>query len=103
MPEESFNNDEEVEVEDNGISSTQRASTKGPKLKATFGRRRTHNEQLIMRTCGVTIARATFYGSEARSAVLVSELLFSIVIYLELYKYFLAICQSNISYIQVNS
>ena len=41
-------------------------------LKAYFGRRRTHNEQLIVRTCGVIIARATLYGSEAVSGVNVS-------------------------------
>ncbi len=44
------------------------------KLKTFFGRRRTHNEQLIMRPCGVIIARATFFGSEAISAVNVSHL-----------------------------
>ncbi|KAG2746555.1 hypothetical protein P692DRAFT_201877121 [Suillus brevipes Sb2] len=38
-------------------------------LRARFGRRRTHNEQLIMRPCGVILARATFFGSEAVSAV----------------------------------
>ena len=44
------------------------------KLRTFFGRRRTHNEQLIMRPCGVIIARATFFGSEAISAVNVSGL-----------------------------
>ncbi|PPQ67448.1 hypothetical protein CVT26_007242 [Gymnopilus dilepis] len=39
------------------------------KLKAYFGRRRTHNEQIIMRPCGVILSRATFFGSEAVSAV----------------------------------
>lgn len=39
------------------------------RLRASFGVRRTHNEQLIMRPCGVILARATFYGSEAVSAV----------------------------------
>lgn len=42
------------------------------KLKAYFGRRRTHNEQLIMRPCGVILSRATFYGAEAISSVNVS-------------------------------
>ena len=42
------------------------------KLKAFFGRRRTHNEQIIMRSCGVILSRATFFGSEAVSAVDVS-------------------------------
>lgn len=39
------------------------------RLRAYFGGRRTHNEQLIMRPCGVILSRATFYGSEAVSAV----------------------------------
>jgi hypothetical protein len=38
-------------------------------LKAYFGRRRTHNKQLIIRTCGVIVSRATMYGSEAVSGV----------------------------------
>ncbi|EIW56144.1 uncharacterized protein TRAVEDRAFT_129214 [Trametes versicolor FP-101664 SS1] len=38
-------------------------------LKARFGRRRTHNEQLVERPCGVILSRATFFGSEAVSAV----------------------------------
>jgi hypothetical protein len=42
-------------------------------LRAYFGRRRTHNEQLIMRPCGVILSRATFFGSEAVSAVNVSQ------------------------------
>lgn len=42
------------------------------KLKATFGRRRTHNEQVIVRPCGIICSRATFYGAEAVSNVLVS-------------------------------
>ncbi|KAI5997233.1 hypothetical protein F5J12DRAFT_906966 [Pisolithus orientalis] len=38
-------------------------------LKARFGTQCTHNEQLIMRPCGIILAWATFYGSEAISAV----------------------------------
>ncbi|KAK7683616.1 hypothetical protein QCA50_013454 [Cerrena zonata] len=40
------------------------------KLKASFGRHRTHNEQIIARPCGIILSRATFYGSEAISSVL---------------------------------
>ncbi|KIJ13544.1 hypothetical protein PAXINDRAFT_163619 [Paxillus involutus ATCC 200175] len=40
------------------------------KLKAQFGRRRTHNEQTLVRPCGVILARATFFGAEAVSNVL---------------------------------
>ncbi|KZT63110.1 hypothetical protein DAEQUDRAFT_229694 [Daedalea quercina L-15889] len=32
--------------------------------RARFGRRRTHNEQLVVATCGVIVGRATFFGSE---------------------------------------
>lgn len=47
-------------------------STEGNRrLKARFGRRRTHNEQTLVRPCGVIFARATFYGAEAVSNFLV--------------------------------
>ncbi|KAI0310124.1 hypothetical protein OF83DRAFT_1071058, partial [Amylostereum chailletii] len=39
------------------------------KLRARFGRRRTHNEQLIVCCCGVIAARATMFGAEAISGV----------------------------------
>ncbi|KAJ7688745.1 hypothetical protein B0H17DRAFT_938044, partial [Mycena rosella] len=34
------------------------------KIRALFGRRKTHNEQIIVRPCGVIVAHATFLGSE---------------------------------------
>ncbi|TBU38024.1 hypothetical protein BD309DRAFT_1059390 [Dichomitus squalens] len=34
------------------------------KPRARFGRRRTHNEQLVVATCGTILGRATMYGSE---------------------------------------
>ncbi|EIN11940.1 hypothetical protein PUNSTDRAFT_62687, partial [Punctularia strigosozonata HHB-11173 SS5] len=39
-------------------------------LSAQFGRRRTHNEQLCVASCGVIRGRATFFGAEAVSSVL---------------------------------
>lgn len=39
------------------------------KLPGAFGRRWTHNEQLMVRPCGVVIGRATFYASESLGAV----------------------------------
>ncbi|KDR70609.1 hypothetical protein GALMADRAFT_76032 [Galerina marginata CBS 339.88] len=39
------------------------------KLRARFGRRRTHNEQLCVASCGVIVGRATFFGSEALNSV----------------------------------
>ncbi|KAJ2927262.1 hypothetical protein H1R20_g9835, partial [Candolleomyces eurysporus] len=41
------------------------------KYKAQFGRLHTHNEQTLVRPCGVVFARATMYGAEAVSNVLV--------------------------------
>ena len=40
-------------------------------MKASLTRRWTHNEQLIVRCCGVIIARATFYEAESVSNALV--------------------------------
>lgn len=45
------------------------------KIRARFGRQRTHNEQIIVAPCGVIIARETFYGAEAISGVAVSGLM----------------------------
>ncbi|KAJ7872992.1 hypothetical protein B0H13DRAFT_2349221 [Mycena leptocephala] len=39
------------------------------RLRAIFGGRWTHNEQLIMRTCGIILSHGTLFGSEAVSAV----------------------------------
>ncbi|KAI0071239.1 hypothetical protein K474DRAFT_1712639 [Panus rudis PR-1116 ss-1] len=50
-------------------ASPEPSSSVAPKLRARFGRRWTHNEQLCVSTCGVILGRATFYGSEAVSAV----------------------------------
>lgn len=44
------------------------------KIRAQFGRRRTHNEQVIVRPCGIICSRATFFGAEAVSNVLVCHL-----------------------------
>ncbi|KAH8797228.1 hypothetical protein DL96DRAFT_1825368 [Flagelloscypha sp. PMI_526] len=35
------------------------------KIKARFGRRRTHNEQIMVRPCGIIVARKTFFGAES--------------------------------------
>ncbi|KAJ3723383.1 hypothetical protein C8R42DRAFT_695872 [Lentinula raphanica] len=37
--------------------------------RALFSRRRTHNEQLVVCTCGIIAARATMYGAESISGV----------------------------------
>jgi hypothetical protein len=43
------------------------------KIKASFGRRRTHNEELIVAPCGLIIAHQTFYGAEGVASVVVSQ------------------------------
>lgn len=58
--------DQEVEVtadDCNGKPSS------GNQIRARFGRRRTHNDELCVASCGVILGRKTFYGSEAPSAV----------------------------------
>lgn len=40
-------------------------------LKAQFGHRRTHNEQTLVRPCGIIYAWATMFGTEAVSNFLV--------------------------------
>ena len=62
-------------------SRGQAANTPGPaglqkkKLRAQFGRKRTHNEQIIVAPCGMIMARETFFGAEAVSSVVVSHFL----------------------------
>ena len=48
------------------------------KPRARFGRRRTHNEQLVVATCGVILGRATMFGSEGIDGVMVGICLRSI-------------------------
>ncbi|KAH9481160.1 hypothetical protein JR316_0005680 [Psilocybe cubensis] len=60
--------DEEVLIDANGVCDEK--SEKGNQtLRARFGRRRTHNEELCVASCGVILGRATFYGSEAPNGV----------------------------------
>lgn len=60
--------------EDAGPTAHPSAPTSGNKrLRGQFGRRRTHNEQLIVAPCGVIVARTTFFGAEAIKTVRVSH------------------------------
>lgn len=59
--------DTEIEIECEGKSEGGNRQ-----LHAIFGCRRTHNEQLILCSCGIILSRTTLYGSEAVSAVYVS-------------------------------
>jgi len=44
------------------------------KIRAVFGRRRTHNEQIMVHPCGIIVARRTFFGSETTPQTVVSRL-----------------------------
>ncbi|KAF4609858.1 hypothetical protein D9613_010386 [Agrocybe pediades] len=57
--------DEEFEP----IDCSGKPETGNRQLKTSFSQRRTHNEQFIMRPCGVILSRATLFGSESVSAV----------------------------------
>jgi hypothetical protein len=41
------------------------------KLHTRFGRKQTHNEQLIVAPCGIILSRETFYGAEGPATVVV--------------------------------
>ncbi|KAK7024905.1 hypothetical protein R3P38DRAFT_2951693 [Favolaschia claudopus] len=45
------------------------SSQSSTKIRGRLGRRWTHNEQLMVRCCGIIISRATFFGSEAITSV----------------------------------
>ncbi|KIJ07348.1 hypothetical protein PAXINDRAFT_90571 [Paxillus involutus ATCC 200175] len=47
----------------------QRPRSRRHKVKAMFGCRRTHNEQLMVAPCGLIIARQTFFGAEGVASV----------------------------------
>ena len=51
------------------------------KVTAHFGRRQTHNEQLMVRPCGMIIARATFFGSETVLQTVVNTQLWYLYMY----------------------
>lgn len=42
------------------------------RISAQFGRRRTHNEQILVAPCGMILARETFFGAEAIATCAVS-------------------------------
>jgi len=59
--------DQEVEITADDCNG--KSSSGNRTIRARFGRRRTHNDELCVASCGVILGRATFYGSEAPSAV----------------------------------
>lgn len=60
---------EEAEEEEFDVELSTSPVNAPKKLKARFGRRRTHNEQIIVAPCGIITARETFYGAEAVGSV----------------------------------
>ncbi|KAJ7275992.1 hypothetical protein C8J57DRAFT_1061972, partial [Mycena rebaudengoi] len=63
--------DDDDEIE---MPSCEGKSAKGNRtLRARFTRWHTHNEQLCVTSCGIILARATFFGSEAPNGVRVGD------------------------------
>lgn len=65
-------NDGEVEPDeatDSDINCPSKPETGNRKVRARFGRKRTHNEELCVASCGVILGRETFFGSEGTKAV----------------------------------
>ena len=63
--------DDDAFVDKDGVCDG-KPDTGNKSVRARFGRRRTHNEELCVGSCGVILGRATFYGSEAPNGVRVS-------------------------------
>ncbi|KAF8155005.1 hypothetical protein K438DRAFT_1987232 [Mycena galopus ATCC 62051] len=60
-----------IGVDDSVPCEAAKSDTGNRKYKALFGALRTHNEQILVRPCGVIVSRATFYNAEAVSNVLI--------------------------------
>jgi hypothetical protein len=60
-----------IGLDDSVPCEATKSDTGNRKFKALFGGSRTHNEQILVRPCGVIVSRATFYNAEAVSNVLV--------------------------------
>jgi hypothetical protein len=62
-----------------GTVSTSKQTVTQPqqlkKLRAQFGQKRTHNEQVIVAPCGMIFARETFYGAEGVASVIISTII----------------------------
>ena len=64
---------EEMELDSNANSACPSKPEAGNhKIRALFGRRRTHNEQIMVHPCGIIVARQTFFGSETTPQTVVS-------------------------------
>ena len=74
--------EDDFEFNGKGLPIPTDSAPKGKKtLRAQFGRKRTHNEQLFVAPCGMIMARETFYHAEAIYSVIVSLLKLSILMF----------------------
>ena len=64
----------EMQVDEDGDECGGKSLVGNRKVKARFGRRRTHNEELCVASCGTILGRMTFYGSESPTNVRVRSL-----------------------------
>jgi hypothetical protein len=68
------------EIEEMEVGDTQEDPSACPnkpdtgirKIRAMFGRHRTHNEQIMVHPCGIIVACCTFFGSETTPQTVVS-------------------------------
>lgn len=68
----SFMGDTGIELDDDEpeeVEDTLKSDEGNRKPKAQFGRRQTHNEQLVVCCCGIIAARTTMFRAEATSGV----------------------------------
>ena len=63
--------DDDTLIDENGVCDG-KPDTGNKSVRARFGRRHTHNEELCVGSCRVILGRATLYGSEAPNGVRVS-------------------------------
>lgn len=63
--------DDEVFMDEEGVCDG-KPETGNRSVRARFGRRCTHNEELCVGSCGIILGHATFFGSEAPNGVRVS-------------------------------
>lgn len=72
MPLEDFD-EEESSTEDEAVSKEVNINKQPKKkIRALMGRMHSHNEQLIVRPCGIIIGRCTCFGAESPGQVIVS-------------------------------
>ncbi|GJE98506.1 hypothetical protein PsYK624_147380 [Phanerochaete sordida] len=65
----SATDDLELLVDKDGLCDGDKPETGNRHTRARFGRKRTHNEELCVASCGIILGRATFFGSEALNGV----------------------------------